>query len=306
MIFDIILLVIGLILLVKFSSVTIQNAVKLSRLTGVSEMTIGFILIAVSTSIPELTIAIISSLRGEGLLSFGNLVGANISNLALIFGILGLIGFAIKKKDLIEIYEAVLLTSVVAVFAIALRRIDLAFGVFLLIVFYVFAKGAIKSGINGKGKFSGLETIEITKAIFYVIVSVAVVIISAKIVTDSSIGLAQSLGIAESLIGATILALGTSLPELSVGIMAIRKGNVGLAVGDGLGSIVANLTLVLGIAALIHPMDIGFSQVSLLWMLLIVNCIFILLASRLKFGKKEGAALLAIYILYLLIVVNTG
>lgn len=306
MILQLILFLTGLFFLIKFSSIAIEKSVKFSRLTGISEMTIGFILIAVSTSLPELTIAIFSSFHGEGLLSFGNLAGANVSNLALVFGILGFIGFTIKKKDLAKIYEAIIFTSTVAFFILVLGAVDLVVGLFLLILFYMFAKSVIKDGFNGgsNDKMTELKTIELVKSVIYLLISLAVVVISAKIITDSAIALAHMLGVTESLIGATILAVGTTLPELSVGIMAVRTKNMELAIGDGIGSIVTNLTLVLGMAAMINPIVLSASQNTLLLLLFAVNVIFLFLASRMKFGRKEGIALLLIYAAYLGIVVK--
>jgi len=306
MLFEILLLIIGLALLVKFSDYTIKNCVKLSKLTGISQIAIGFILIAVATSLPELTIAITSSVEGEGILSFGNLVGANISNLALIFGLVAISGFTISRKEFDEIADAIIVTSVIAIFLFFLGFADAVFGLFCLILFFMFSDIVMKSGIKIKNYKTNLKTPEIVKSIAFVLVSVAFVIIGAYITTNSALNLARIFGMAETAIGGTILAIGTTLPELSVGIAAIRKRNVDLAIGDGIGSIVTNLTLILGIASIIHPITFESVTNILLISLIVINIIFLFLARRLKFGKKEGIILILIYVVYLFVIFSSA
>ncbi len=299
MIINVILLFIGLVFLVKFSNLTIKNAVRFSYLTGISNMTVGFIIIAVLTSLPEFTIGVISSLGGEGLLSIGNVIGANISNLALILGIVSLVGFQLKKTDAIQAQKILIVTTIIAVFILILRTMNYVFGIFLLIMFYIFSKALIKDGIKVKERIGGLRSIESAKTLLYLIVSVAFVIVSAKIVTDSSISIAYSIGIAESVIGATILSIGTTMPELSIALAAVRKKNIELAIGDTVGSILANLTLVLGIVTLINPIIIGYTEVAGFVMLILINLLFLFLTTRKSFGKNESILLLAVYVTYL-------
>ena len=135
MVFEFLWFLIGIVLLVKFSDYTIQNAVKLSHKSGISNMTIGFILIAVATSLPELAIAISSSLRHEGLLSFGNLIGANVTNLTLIFGLMAVFGLRMPRKDAEKATTALIVATIIGVFVLALGRIEATFGIVLVIVF---------------------------------------------------------------------------------------------------------------------------------------------------------------------------
>ena len=299
MIINIILLFVGLVFLVKFSNFTIKNAVKFSYLTGISNMTIGFIIIAILTSLPEFTIGIISSFKGEGLLSIGNIIGANISNLALILGIVSLVGFHFKKNDAIQTQKILIVTTIIAVFMLILRTVNYVFGIFLLIMFYIFSKALIKDGIKVKERVGGLRSIESAKTLLYLIVSVTFVIVSAKIVTDSSISLAYGIGVAESVIGATILSIGTTMPELSIALAAVRKKNIELAIGDTIGSILANLTLVLGAVTLINPIITGYIEIAGFVMLILINLLFLFLTTQKSFGKNEGILLMATYAVYL-------
>jgi len=302
---DFILLLIGLAFLVKFSSLTIKNAIRFSHLTGISSMTVGFIIIAVATSLPEFAIAIISSLKNEGLLSLGNIIGANISNVALIFGITSLIGFQLKRFDVVQAQKILIITTIIAIFILILRILNYVLGIFLLIVFYIFSKAIVKNRTKAKQRAKGLR-IESIKSLIYLLVSIIFVVISASIVTDSAVKLADKIGIAESVIGATILAMGTTMPELSVNIAAIRKKNVGLAVGNTIGSVITNITLILGVATLINSISVGYAEIVGLVSLILINVLFFFLLARGVFRKYEGIILLAVYAVYLAVMFSVG
>ena len=307
MLLPIILLLAGMFLLIKFSSITIERAVRLSKLTGVGEATIGFVLIAVSTSLPELMIAIISSSEGEGLLSFGNLIGSSVSDLTMVFGITAFIGFTLKRKGLVETDQALLFTAVSVISLLILGAAVPAFGLFLLIIFYVFSKTVMKEDMtDSNGRTNELPTIQLVKGVLAVVVSVVIVVIGAKLATDSAVSIANTIGVAETIIGATILGFGTTMPELSVNIAALRRGNVALAVGDSVGSIVTNMTLILGVLSILNPFVLTSLQTNLLLLMLGVMMVFSFLASRMRFGKKEGMVLLVTYAVYLGIVAWMG
>jgi len=302
MAWDILLLAVGIIFLVKFSDVTIERAAHLSKLTGISHFAIGFIFIAVSTSLPEFSIAVISALAKENDLSLGNLVGANITLLTLIIGLLAFVGFRPSKKDFLELDLAVIITSIVALFLLATKVSNLAVGIFAVILFYVFSEQIVSKGIDiGMNNNKGLPVVDKVKASLELVASVLVVVASAYIVTQSAINISKTFGIAETILGATILSIGTTLPELSVNTAAIRKNDIGLAVGDTVGSIVTNLTLILGISSIINPIIIGRIESFILALFVLVSLVFLFLATRLEFDKWTGVILIAMYIVYLAI-----
>ena len=301
MLLEVLFLIAGLVLLVKASDITINRATALSQLSGISQITIGFIFIAIVTSLPELSIGIISSIQGEGTLSLGNLIGADIANLALVFGIMSFIGFNMGKIYSVRLEQALILTAGIAFFIIILGEIGLAFGVFCLLIFYLFSSSVMKEGIVTPPE-KGIKTIRIIRAALMLIASVSLVIVSAYIVTTYAIQISISLGIAESVIGATILAIGTTLPELSVNVTAIRKGNISLAIGDLIGSLVTNLTLILGLVAIINPLRIGFDIVFIAFFMMAINALFFAMARQMNFRYKQAIVLLGIYASYLILV----
>jgi len=301
MLLQLALLIGSLLVLAKASDFTVKNAVKLSKFSGISQVVIGFILIAVATSLPELTIGVISSISGDGALSLGNIIGANIVNVALIFGLLSFIGFKMTKKDVEKTTFSVMLISIVGIFVIITGATDIVMGIFLLIIFYIFSKTMLKDGIKIKKMKDGRST---GRYALLTVLGIILIMLSAKAVTDSAIEIALSMSLSETLIGAAILSIGTTLPELSVGLAAVRRRNPELAVGDGIGSIVTNITLVLGVASIINPIAIdAVARISMLSMILI-SAAFVLIARRLNFDKRAGILLLLMYAAYLAIILG--
>ena len=187
-----------------------------------------------------------------------------------------------------------------------LGNIYLDFGIFCLILFYLFSESVMKKGFVPSSEKKGIKSFEIAKATLQLIIAVSVVILSAYLVTHCAIELAKIVGIAESLLGASIIAIGTTMPELSINLSAIRKRNISLAIGDIIGSIITNMTLILGIVAMINPVTLGPNILFLLLTLIIINMIFILMANRMKFGIKEGIFLLSVYSIYILTLILLG
>lgn len=302
MILEVLLLLIGIVILVNFSNVTINRAARLSHLTGISQMAIGFIFVAVATSLPELSIGIVSSLKGTGLLSVGNLIGANVSNLLLVLGICSLFSLNMGKILRPQIELGIFMTSIIAAFLLMLGGADFIFGMFCLSIFFLFTSNIMKEGFVSDTERPFVKTWPIIVASFQLIVSVSAVILGAYIVTDSSIKIAGLFGVSESIIGATILAMGTTLPELSVCLAAVRKRNIPLAIGNIVGSIVTNMGLVFGIVVLLNPFVLDTGIYTALCMLLAANILIFILSIRMNFGIKHGLVLLSAYVIYLVVV----
>ena len=308
MILEIFFLILGLIILIKSSDIVIEKSIELSQLTKLSKLAIGFIFLAVVTSLPEFAIMIISSFEGNGILGIATLLGANIADIVLIFGVMTLFGsFMIIGKDFDRIYHAILITSIIATFSLILGRVDITFGIFALFMFYLFSTYILKEGfpIGGKEK-PKLVTVEVIKCILMILGGIALVIISAKIVTDSAIAIANFFNVYQSLIGATIIPIGTTLPELAVCVTALKKLNIELAVGNIIGSLVANLALILGFGAIISTIAFDpIIKISIIF-LLITNAVFLIMAKRENFGLTQGMILLLIYLSYLALMFFIG
>jgi len=303
--FAVLLLIIGLIILVKSSDAAVKYGVKIANNLGISEMAVGFLLMGIATSLPELMVVVVSSFFGEATLGLGTVVGSNIADIGLVIGIIAFAApFTIIKTDYEQIYKVLGLTSLIGVFALILGTIGADLGVFCLIVFGFSAISVAKQ----KGSFtevSDSDTLGLVKNIGLVLLSILIVIVSADVVTNAAVEIANILGIAKTIIGASIIAVGTSLPEVMVSLEAARKGNHSIAIGNVTGSLLANLSLVLGTGTLITPIVIGKTEIISIGLMLFMNLLFFILSLRKKFGRKSAIVLLTAYAMMMFILFST-
>lgn len=303
-------LIIGVLILAKSSSTVVENAFKLSKFFGISQLAIRFLLISISTSLPELSVSVISASAGNGAIAAGNVFGSNIANILLILGLGAfLYGFKVKKPDLKEIAIVLLITTIISgyiIFSSTIRKqaLGLAEGAILLLVFvaylaYVFLR---KKQTTNEGPVEVITKKQALVAFLYFSISIILVLISSGIVVDNAIKIAAILHLAESFIGATIIAIGTSLPELSIDLQAIRKKQYGLALGDAIGSNMTNLTLVLGTAAVIGSITVAIPIfIAALLFAVIANMLLLYFAATNENLKKnQGAIMLITYLIYII------
>jgi len=302
-------LAVSLIMLAKSSEFVVNGASKLSDFFCISRLAIGFLLISVSTSLPELSVSVISSSSGNGAIAAGNVFGSNIANILLVLGLAGfLYGFKIGQKDLKDIALALVATTIISAYiifasSIGGKALGLSEGIALLLAFgyylyYILKKKRIEGRVEKVGKKDAL------RAFLFFFGGVIVVLFSSGVVVESAVKIAKELGLAESFIGATIVAVGTSLPELTIDIQAIRKKQYGIALGDAIGSNMVNITLVLGAAAVINPIGVALPIfMAALLFAIIANILLLYKASvDRKFERPSGAFFLAVYAIYLFII----
>lgn len=308
---ELLTLVIFTLILSKSASVVVENAAKLARFFGVSQLAVGMLLIAVSTSLPELSVSVVSSAAHEGAIAAGNVFGSNIANILVILGVGAVAyGFLVGKESLPDIALVLLLTTVISAYILLHTSIfgsALGFyeGILLLLiaVWYAWRLLGRKRIADGK-KEANVSRHEGFVSFLLFSAGIVAVIISSSFVVDSAVKLAEIFGLAKSFIGATIIALGTSLPELSVDLQAIRKKQFGLALGDAIGSNMANLTLVLGSAAAINPILLQLQVFSAALLFAVVaNMVFFYIAVvKKQFGRREGAMMILLYAVYLVVI----
>lgn len=298
-------------ILAKSSSVVVESAAKLARFFKVSQLAIGLLLISVSTSLPELSVSVMSSVAGEGAIAAGNVFGSNIADILLVLGLGAfLYGFKVGKKELEGIGLALLLTTVISIYIILHSEVfgfALGFyeGILLLLIAVWYASRLLRQKkMDDMKNEREIGRHEAFKAFLFFSGGIIAVIISSSFVVDSAISLAVMLGLAKSFIGATIIAIGTSLPELSIDLAAIRKKQYGLALGDAIGSTIANITLVLGTAAAISPIMVQLPVfIAALLFAVLANTGFLYVAAiKRSFGRREGIAMLALFAIYLIVI----
>jgi cation:H+ antiporter len=289
----------GILFLVKGSDIFIDGAAGVAKKLGVSEHMIGLTLVAFATSLPELAVSSIASFNNAEGIAIGNVIGSNVANICLVLGIAALI-MNLKttketRRDAIFMAAVTFMLFGVIAFDGVVNRYDAAIFliIYALFVFYLYRthKENVEIEVE-KGSY--------VKDIVLVILGAAGVMLGAHFLVESGVGIAELLGISDLVIGLTMVALGTSLPELASSVAAALKKKHGIAIGNVVGSNIINILLVLGVAGLINPIRAGDVMHFTMPFLLLVSVIAAIFASR-KIGKKEGMFLLILYALFVII-----
>jgi len=301
----------SLAVLIKSSDRVTMSAVRLARFFHISELAVGVILVAVATSLPELAVSVISATSGQGAISAGNVFGSNISNILLIFGIGAVMyGVRFSRSDTREIGLLLLLTTIISAYMVFHNFIEdsiLGFleGLVLLGIFVGYSVYSLRSRKQLDGHRNGkVNKKEALDHFLSFSLGILIVIISSAFVVDAAVRLSDYANLADSFIGATIIALGTSLPELSVFLQSLRKKRYGLALGNIIGSNVTNLTLVLGTAAVIHPIVVNLPVLAAALLFAVVaNMLLLYIAAvNRRMSPLCGGILLALYAVYLVVI----
>jgi cation:H+ antiporter len=293
------------ILLIKSSEWVVTESIRASRLFGISTFTIGFIIISISTSLPELSVAIFSTLEGVPSLSVGNLFGANLTDLTLILGLCAIFGgpLFLEKRDLEDLIELLFVVSLVTLLILYNPQPSPLTGIVLLALFGLLIVRLYRKGKIPRELFDGAHEKK-TVALGKLIVGLILLLLAAHFLVDSALEISQMLNLSPTLFGATAVALSTTLPELTVELRAIRKKDYALALGDLFGSAVTNITLVLGIVILgnINMPNIDIAPVLglLPFLFLVIFILWYMLSRKEMLDKLHGIILIGIYIIYLL------
>ena len=312
MIFDIVWIVVGVAMVLWGADRLTEGASALARRMNIPEIIIGLTIVAAGTSAPELFVSIVSALKGTPDLAVGNVVGSNTMNAMLIVGCAAMvapmtISRSTVRKDIPFAVAASALLILIALDSF-LGRID---GIILLAGFAAFM-GWTLYGAKTNGANETNETYEANEAnetnetkspwvsAAYVVAGLAGLVLGSNLFVDSASSVAASLGISEGVIGLTVVAGGTSLPELATSVVAARKGQSAIAIGNVIGSNVFNILLILGLTATISPLEIeGITTIDMAVMLLSVTLVWFFSRTRYTVERWEGAVLVVGYLAYL-------
>ena len=250
---ELLLLVLGFTMLVKGADWFVDGTSGVARKLGIPQLVVGLTIVAMGTSAPEAAVSITAALKGNASIAIGNVVGSNILNILIILGITAVItSVAIQKSTLwVEIPYMLVVTIVLIIMGLdgSVSRIE---GVILWVMFIIYLAYLFYLAKNRKEENEEVET-STWKLILSAIVGGVVVVWGSDITVDAATTIAQMIGISERFIGLTIVALGTSLPELVTSVTAARKGNADIAIGNIVGSNIFNILFVIGTAAIIIP-----------------------------------------------------
>jgi cation:H+ antiporter len=310
-------IVAGLTLLIWGADRFVLGASASARNLGVAPLLIGLTVVALATSAPEILVAVVAALRGEPGLAFGNAIGSNIVNIGLVLGITAMVRpIPLESATLRREMPALLAVSLLTVSLFLDTRLSRPDGIVMLtgliIVMIWLARLGIRSSATDPIKMDYEaeipDNVSMKAAIIWLTIGLVALLIGAEWLVNGSIGVAQTLGVSEIVIGLTIVAFGTSLPELAVSMMSALKGEYGLAIGNIVGSNIFNLLAVIGVAATIHPAAVAPSVLSL-HIFVMVAFTLVLFAMTYDYDGKavlsrlEGIALLVAYIAYVSYVV---
>lgn len=315
MIIDILLLIVGLLLILAGANYLTDGASAVARKMHVSDLVIGLTIVAFGTSAPELVISIVSALQGSSEIALGNVVGSNIFNIQMIVGCTALVmPISVGRSTMEKEIPLVVLSSCVLYFCAQDMLIDgagdnvisRADGLILLAFFLIFMAYTFSLARNGGAEAVPEATAPVKQmktwlAIVCILGGLAGLIFGGRWFVDGASGLAKSLGVSESVIGLTIVAAGTSLPELATSIVAALKKNPDIAIGNVVGSCLFNVFFILGTSAAISPLKVGSIAPLDFYMLIgasILLFIFSLTIGRRRITRPEGAVMAAIYVAY--------
>lgn len=303
-IFDILFIILGVWCVLKGADYLTEGAAAVARRMHIPEMIIGLTIVAAGTSAPELFVSVVSALKGTSDMAVGNVVGSNIMNTMLIVGVAAIVApMNISKNTVKKDLPFTVAASMLLLFLAFDHFLGHVGGFMLLAGFALFMAYSIYSASRSPEPDSNDQVAQMSKlkSAIFVLGGLLLLIVGSNVFVDHASQLAFSMGVSEGVVGLTVVAGGTSLPELATTVVAARKGQSALAIGNVIGSNVFNILLILGLTATIHPLQIeGITTIDMAVMLLSVSFVWIFCFTRLKVERWEGATLLVGYLAYLI------
>ena len=298
-----VLLIVGFVFLIKGSDFFVDGASSIASLLKIPTIIVGLTIVALGTSAPEAAVSITSSLTGSNAMAVSNVIGSNLFNMIMVIGISALLGDLLMEKSVLEkdLPFLVGITVLWAIFIIIGWDITNIEGIILLIIMVSY----IAFLIYNTKKSGGANEVEkpkltLPKSIIFILVGIAGIVIGGDLVVDSASAIAIALGMSETLVGLTIVAIGTSLPELVTSITALKKGENQLVIGNVIGSNIFNILFVLGASSAISAIPLDSSLlIDVVFMLLVTVLCFIFGKTQEKCDKKEGIILVTLFVVYM-------
>lgn len=311
-----ILLIIGFLFLIKGADAFVSGSSSIAKSFNVPSLIIGLTIVAFGTSAPEAAVSITAALQGNNDMAIANVVGSNIFNLLFVVGVASIINpIRVQKSTIIKEFPFAILASVVLMIlahdtkfqGYSQNLLTRADGLMLLALFSIFMFYLIEMSITSKEEMDIEEVskaMPISKSIIMSIVGVLGIIIGGDIVVKSASNIALSLGMSQNLVGLTIVAIGTSLPEFVTSVIAAKKGESDIAIGNVVGSNLLNILFVLGISSTIHNIQIHpMVFIDMLVMIIVTALTYIFSATKRSVNKWEGSILVLIYIVYMTFII---
>lgn len=308
---QILLLAVGFVMLIKGSDWFVDGSSGIATKFGIPQLVIGLTIVAMGTSAPEAAVSISAAFSGSADITIGNIVGSNILNILIILGISSIIVPIAVAPSTIRIEIPFMIVITIIMLLVGLDGVIRVFdGIIFLVLFaaylaYLYGMAKKDKNKNKKNYNEDKKNISITKSFLFVIIGLALIIFGSNITVDAATKIAQAFGISERFIGLTIVALGTSLPELFTSVTAARKGNADIAIGNIVGSNIFNILFVIGISALIIP--VPFASNFIFDSIIAIAAGVILLLCSLwtkKLKRWSGITMFIGYVAYFVLIFN--
>ncbi|MGO5094705.1 calcium/sodium antiporter [Agathobaculum sp. LCP25S3_E8] len=298
-----IMLVFGFVLLVWGADKFVAGASALARRLGVSPLLVGLTIVAFGTSAPELAVSLTAALQGANEIAVGNVLGSNIFNLLMVAGLSAVVCPLVMDRTLLRrdwpiSVGAAILLLVYILPDLTISRIE---GIILLLLFAMVLGTQIRAALKNRDTLASEEDEVPMRPLMIgvnIVLGLACIIIGGQLAVNGATGIARMFGLSETLIGLTIVAIGTSLPELVTSLVAARKGQNEIAMGNVIGSNIFNLLLILGVSATITPIPVQATSIIDALVLIGISVVFYLPARRGKLGRAPGAIMALTYVVY--------
>lgn len=314
MVLNIFLLVAGFVALVKGADLFVDGSSSIAAIFKVPSVIIGLTIVALGTSAPELAVSTSAALKGSNEIALSNVVGSNLFNLMMVLGVCAVIKplpitKVIKKRDFpLSIVVTAALFGVLALQMIGkvdfgtvkmsdnVSEVSRVIGISLLVLFIIYIIVLIISAIKNKIEGEPTKTMSPLKSVLFIIIGLALIIAGGQFVVNSAKFIAAAFGMSETLIGLTVVAFGTSLPELVTSIVASRKGENELAVGNVVGSNIFNMMFILGISAALNPISVNFACMTDFAILIVASILVFIFALKDRINRPQGIVMILFYI----------
>ncbi len=300
---QVLLLIFGIVVVLKSADWLTNGAVGLATKLGISQIVIGLTIVAIGTSMPEFFVSIVSAIKGTPDLAVGNIVGSNIFNVLLIVGVAATVApIAIQRATVRRDIPIAIVASIMLTFMMLddnISRIDalILFAAFIAFIWITLRNS--KNDANEKDA-STEKVIPTWKSVLFIIFGLMGLVLGSNIFVDNASSLAHGWGISDAVIGLTIVAGGTSLPELATSAVAARKGDSGIAIGNVLGSNVFNILMILGLTGIISPMHIqNITYIDMAVMVISMALFWLFSFTKLRVERWEGCVLIACFLGYI-------
>lgn len=319
--FKYLLLLLGFLLLIKGADLFVEGSSSIARLLRIPSIIIGLTVVAFGTSMPEASVSITAALSGKNDLSLSNVVGSNIFNLLVVVGVSAAIypmkvQPSVLKKDLpfsILISGALLLMCIPSAYrGMRVSILSRTEGIVLLAAFFIYVAFTVREALKARQTDALADDPDgpapaarpIPLILLYIVLGMVGIVLGGDLVVDSASAIALTFGWSETFIGLTIVALGTSLPELVTSVVAARKGESDLSLGNAIGSNIFNILLVLGVSAALHPIAVNiFTVYDTIFLIVSSIIVYLFAIHKQDLDRREGLLMIPLYVLFFVYII---